>query len=62
MELRTKGKQHFTLTITPAIEVKERHVIEDVLKRLGYHIIGGGMNTDRSQCDVSFERIKDTAI
>ncbi len=54
MELRIKGKQHFTLTISPAIEPKERHVIEDALKGLGYHVIGGGTEADHSKCDVLF--------
>ena len=45
----------YRLTIKPAIPPERRHVLEDELKKLGYHIIGGGTMTDRSECDISFE-------
>lgn len=43
------------LTITPAIKPEERHKIEDILKEMGYHVIGGGTDMDMSECDISFE-------
>ena len=49
-------KRHYMLTIKPAIGPKERHQIEDVLKNLGYHVIGGGTCVDMSECDISFEK------
>ena len=51
-------KQKYTLTITPAILPKERHKIEDLLKRLGYEVCGGGTNTDMSECDITFSEKK----
>ena len=45
----------YTLRIKPAIMPAERHKIQGTLKKMGYHIIGGGTNTDMSICDVSFE-------
>lgn len=45
----------FKLTITPAIHPKDRHIIEDTLRKIGYHVIGGGTDTDWSQCDITFE-------
>ena len=44
-----------SLKITPAIEPGERHQIEDCLKEMGYHVIGGGTDTDMSECGISFE-------
>ena len=44
-----------SLIIKPAIHPTERHQIETVLKKIGYHIIGGGGHTDGSKCDISFE-------
>ena len=49
----------YTLRIKPAIMPAERHKIQDTLKKMGYHIIGGGTNTDMSICDISFEGSKD---
>lgn len=45
----------FKLTITPAINPGERYKIEDTLKDIGYHVIGGGTHTNMSECDISFE-------
>ena len=45
----------YRLTIKPAIPPEQRHILEDELKKLGYHIISGGTMTDRSECDISFE-------
>lgn len=45
----------YILKIQPAILPEQRHKIEDVLKKAGYHVIGGGTDTDMSQCDISFE-------
>ena len=46
----------YSLIIKPAIGPKERHQLEDTLKYLGYHVIGGGTHTDKSECDISFEK------
>ena len=48
----------YKLKIIPAVKPEVRHKIEDILKLEGYHIIGGGGNTDGSECDISFERRK----
>lgn len=48
----------YTLKIKPAIPLKERHRIEDLLKKSGYDVIGGGTNIDMSECDISFESPK----
>jgi len=45
----------YTLRIKPAIQPSERHEISKVLRKMGYHIIGGGTNTDMSICDIGFE-------
>ena len=45
----------YSLTITPALEPKERHKIQDTLTELGYKVLGGGTMTDMSECDISFE-------
>jgi len=44
------------LEIKPAILPEQRHKIEDVLKKAGYEIHGGGTNTDMSACDISFSK------
>jgi len=44
----------FKLEIVPAIRVEKRHKIEDLLKKEGYEIHGGGTYTDGSACDISF--------
>ena len=44
----------YTLEIKPAIAPEKRHEIEDLLKKQGYNIHGGGTHTDRSACDISF--------
>jgi len=49
----------YKLVITPAISPAKRHRIEKTLESIGYRFIGGGTNTDNSQCDISFEEIKD---
>lgn len=48
----------YNLKIEPAIKPEERHKIEDVLKKLGYHVVGGGTHTDLSACDISFDKPK----
>ena len=50
----TEGK--FRLEIKPAIEPATRHKIEDVLKKEGFSIIGGGQMVDGSASDISFEK------
>jgi hypothetical protein len=52
----TKKTQDYRLKVKPALEPKERHKIEDVLKKLGYKVHGGGTATDLSECDVSFSK------
>lgn len=49
-------KQVYILTIKPALEPKERHKIEDGLKKLKYKVLGGGTCTDMSECDISFQK------
>ena len=49
--------QVFKLTIKPALRPAERHKIEDVLKKLGYNVYGGGTRADLLECDVSFEKM-----
>lgn len=46
----------YRLEIKPAIFPEIRHKIEDVLKKEGYDIYGGGTYTDLSSCDISFSR------
>ena len=46
----------YKLEIKPAIMPEERHKIEDVLKKLGYDVSGGGTDTDMSACDISFSK------
>ncbi len=43
------------LSIKPAIQVYDRHEIEDALERLGYKVYGGGTMADDSSCDISFD-------
>lgn len=52
---KEKKKQVYNLTIKPALEPKERHKIEHYLEELGYQWIGGGTDTDMSQCDILFK-------
>ena len=49
-------KKSYILTIKPALKPEERHKIEDVLKKLGYSVWGGGQNIDGSECDISFDK------
>ena len=46
------------MEIKPALLPEERHLIEQNLKQLGYHVIGGGTDTDMSSCDISFEKVE----
>lgn len=46
----------YILEIKPAILPEERHKIEDFLKSEGYDVFGGGMDTDRSSCTISFSK------
>ncbi len=46
----------YVLTIKPALNPKDRHEIEDALKKLNYNVSGGGTCTDMSSCDISFEK------
>lgn len=47
--------KHYTLEILPAVEPRVRHAIEDLLKKEGFEIIGGGQNSDMTGTDISFE-------
>ena len=53
---KIQTNQIYNLIIKPALLPKERHKIEDAVKKLGYEITGGGTNTDMSQSDFSFKR------
>ena len=44
----------YVLTIRPAIFPRERHQLENTLKSMGYHVMGGGSCVDGSECDISF--------
>lgn len=44
----------YKLTITPAIEPKDRHRIEIILESMGYYVIGGGQRADGTVSDISF--------
>ena len=44
----------YRLEIKPAILPASRHMIEDVLKSVGYEVHGGGTDIDLSSCDISF--------
>ncbi len=48
--------KRFQLRITPAIVPSERYKIEDALTLMGYKVIGGGTDTDLTECDISFEK------
>jgi hypothetical protein len=50
------NETHYTLEILPAVQPTVRHKIEDLLKKEGFEIIGGGQNTDMSGTDISFEK------
>lgn len=46
----------YVLRIKPAINPEIRHKIEQLLDVCGFRIIGGGTNTDMSECDITFEK------
>ena len=48
--------QKYILTIKPAIPPKDRHKLEDALRKLGYSVWGGGQTMDSSKCDISFDK------
>jgi len=56
--MKTQTKQVYILTIKPALLPAERHKIEKALRKLGYKWLGGGINIDLSQCDISFQKMK----
>ncbi len=47
---------NYILKIKPAILPEERHKIEKFLQTEGYHVSGGGTDTDMSSCDISFSK------
>jgi len=49
-----KYTQH-VLRVKPAIQPADFKAIVVALKRMGYHILGGGTNKDMSICDINFE-------
>ena len=48
------ANKSYLLTIKPAVEPRERHKIQDALKKLGYDVSGGGTDEDRTGCSISF--------
>ena len=50
------------LTITPGIPPGHRHGIEDVLKTLGYFIVGGGQMINGAESDISFDDPKTKSL
>ena len=55
-EIKGRRQMKYIMEIKPALLPEERHLIEQNLKQLGYHVIGGGTDTDMSSCDISFEK------
>lgn len=53
-----KIDKEYSLTITPALEPRKRHKIEEALESLGYKVLGGGTCTDMSECDIHFSEIE----
>ena len=56
MKDELKNEVRYMMVIKPAILPKERHLIEDTLKRLRYKVHGGGTDADMSKCDISFSK------
>ena len=48
----------YLLVIKPAIPLKDRHKILDLLKELGYNVYASGQRIDKSECDIQFEEVK----
>ena len=46
----------YRLQIKPALEPAERHKVGGCLRKLGYHVSGGGTHADMSKCSISFEK------
>jgi hypothetical protein len=46
--------QKFYLTIKPAIRPKDRHQIEDALKKMDYDVTGGGQLSNGTVSDITF--------
>jgi hypothetical protein len=44
----------FIITIKPAIPVKLRRSIEDLIEKAGYNVHGSGACCDLAECDISF--------
>ena len=55
--VKKKNEKKWILTIRPALQPKDRHVIQNTLEKMGYNVTGGGTHTDGSQCDISFTKI-----
>jgi hypothetical protein len=49
----------YKMSIRPALDVEARHILESMLKEIGYSVIGGGTCVDMSSCDISFEVIEE---
>ncbi len=54
--MKNKKVVKYLMEIKPAIPPADRHQLQDTLKKLGYHVIGGGSCVDGSFSDVSFEK------
>ncbi len=54
--MKKEVSKTYKMVIRPALQPAERHKIEDVLKKMGYVVHGGGTDTDMSQCDISFSK------
>ena len=50
-----REKIKYELRVKPALPVQDRHMLEDVLKNVGYNVWGGGTHTDGSSCDITFD-------
>jgi hypothetical protein len=56
IEANRELEDALNLVITPGINPKTRHRIENVLEEDGYKVIGGGQFVNLSRSDISFER------
>ena len=53
--------QEFTITITPAININVRHLLQDVINDSGYYeVTGAGMNFIDNSMDITFKEIHNT--
>ena len=54
--IATPSKKGYKLIIEPAISPRARRVIERALESLGYNVWAAGQMTDKSSCDIAFDK------